>query len=97
MDGWPLESGWRALCKLLEYSGHGVPWFILSAVLFLQGATVLALRLLYALVGDIIVLATLKGAFRRQRPRYNAGKHEGRDARWRHGCVSWSWPARSSS
>ena len=61
--------------KFLEYSGHGVPWFVATALLFTQAAAnlsvALPVNLLLVLTVDLIVAASLKTIFRRQRPSYN--------------------------
>eukprot|EP00730_Choanoeca_flexa_P009377 TRINITY_DN12638_c0_g2_i3.p1 TRINITY_DN12638_c0_g2~~TRINITY_DN12638_c0_g2_i3.p1 ORF type:complete len:202 (+),score=24.40 TRINITY_DN12638_c0_g2_i3:91-696(+) len=66
----------RPFLKFLEYSGHGIPWFVAVTVFFLLGKRspvpfVVALNLLILLVVDIIIAATIKAIVRRPRPTYN--------------------------
>jgi len=62
--------------RWLEYSGHGVPWFILVALFFLLGSKsgvppAVSLNLLTLLVVDLLLAATVKAIVQRPRPGYN--------------------------
>lgn len=75
VGGWQHASTWRAGCRVLEFGGHGLPWFLLVAVLLTEAvpnvpASVPA-NLFLALLGDIACVGALKGVFRRARPAYN--------------------------
>lgn len=64
----------RFLCKILEWSCHGVPWFIFAAIRIYTTSE--SLREIYTklfifLVIDVIVIAILKLTFKRPRPHYN--------------------------
>uniref|UniRef100_A0A8C8VMG8 Polyisoprenoid diphosphate/phosphate phosphohydrolase PLPP6 n=1 Tax=Pelusios castaneus TaxID=367368 RepID=A0A8C8VMG8_9SAUR len=72
------RSAWgsaRPLLRLLEVSGHGVPW--LAGTLYGLGRSEspagreVLLNLLFALVLDIVLVAVVKGLVRRRRPTYN--------------------------
>ena len=70
----------RSLCKVLEISGHGVPWFcgcglLLLLYLYVRDRTLLdyGLNMLTVLVVDILVVAPIKLLFKRPRPHLNAG------------------------
>ncbi|XP_053101624.1 polyisoprenoid diphosphate/phosphate phosphohydrolase PLPP6 isoform X2 [Hemicordylus capensis] len=72
------NSSWgsaRPLMKVIEVSGHGIPW--LAGTLYglcrsgsSAGREVL-LNLLFALVLDLILVATVKGLVKRRRPTHN--------------------------
>ncbi|XP_074053559.1 polyisoprenoid diphosphate/phosphate phosphohydrolase PLPP6 [Macrotis lagotis] len=72
------QSAWgsaRPLLKLLEVSGHGLPWLGGTAYCLYRsdswaGREVL-LNLLFALLLDLALVALLKGAVRRRRPPHN--------------------------
>lgn len=72
---WPLATEVRLLLKLLEYSGHGVPWFALAigTWLFTHSALLreVGRNLFIGLVADIIFAAAIKAVVRRSRPQYN--------------------------
>ncbi|EDQ89491.1 uncharacterized protein MONBRDRAFT_25180 [Monosiga brevicollis MX1] len=71
----------RYSTKFLEYSGHGVPWFILVAFLlsieiFPELPSWVPANLFVALIGDLLAAATIKAIVRRSRPNYNeSGRH----------------------
>nr|XP_004673366.3 phospholipid phosphatase 6 [Jaculus jaculus] len=72
------SSSWgsaRPLMKLLEISGHGVPWLLgtlycLSRSDSWAGREVL-MNLLFALLLDLLLVAAMKGLVRRRRPAHN--------------------------
>lgn len=72
------SSSWgsmRPLMKLLEISGHGIPWLLgtlycLSRSNSWAGREVL-MNLLFALLLDLLLVALLKGLVRRRRPAHN--------------------------
>ncbi|XP_027718968.1 phospholipid phosphatase 6 [Vombatus ursinus] len=72
------KSSWgsaRPLMKLLEISGHGVPWLAGTAYCLYRsdswaGREVLV-NLLFALLLDLVLVALLKGLVRRRRPSHN--------------------------
>ena len=68
------------LCGLLELSGHGVPWFLLCALLLLlhlltgwQPLLLHGVNMLTLLVMDVVLVAPIKLAIRRPRPPQNKG------------------------
>lgn len=65
----------RPLMILFELSGHGVPWLSFTVFAMFKAPTTaekeVFLNLFLALVIDLIVIAVLKGTFRRSRPVYN--------------------------
>uniref|UniRef100_A0A452I6F4 Polyisoprenoid diphosphate/phosphate phosphohydrolase PLPP6 n=1 Tax=Gopherus agassizii TaxID=38772 RepID=A0A452I6F4_9SAUR len=72
------RSAWgsaRPLLRLLEVSGHGVPW--LAGTLYGLGRSEspagreVLLNLLFALVLDLVLVAMVKGLVRRRRPTHN--------------------------
>ncbi|XP_007525793.2 polyisoprenoid diphosphate/phosphate phosphohydrolase PLPP6 [Erinaceus europaeus] len=73
-EGSPWGSA-RPLMKLLEVSGHGIPW-LLGALYGLArsdswaGREVL-MNLLFALLLDLLLVALIKGLVRRRRPAHN--------------------------
>ncbi|MCI4389335.1 hypothetical protein PGIGA_G00096780 [Pangasianodon gigas] len=72
------EASWgsaRPLMKLVEVSGHGIPWLIGAAYCLYKsdsaaGQEVL-LNLLMALVLDLVLVAIVKAVVRRRRPAHN--------------------------
>ncbi|XP_012593208.1 polyisoprenoid diphosphate/phosphate phosphohydrolase PLPP6 [Microcebus murinus] len=72
------SSSWgsaRPLMKLLEISGHGIPWLLgtlycLSRSDSWAGREVL-MNLLFALLLDLLLVALIKGLVRRRRPAHN--------------------------
>ncbi|XP_007937539.1 phospholipid phosphatase 6 [Orycteropus afer afer] len=72
------HSSWgsvRPLMKLLEISGHGIPWLLgtlycLSRSDSWAGREVL-MNLLFALLLDLLLVALIKGLVRRRRPAHN--------------------------
>uniref|UniRef100_H2YLQ7 Phosphatidic acid phosphatase type 2/haloperoxidase domain-containing protein n=1 Tax=Ciona savignyi TaxID=51511 RepID=H2YLQ7_CIOSA len=64
----------RNIMMLLELSGHGIPWLIGSIITIIITNNQLKevyLNLLFALVLDLLMVATVKGVVRRPRPNYN--------------------------
>lgn len=65
----------RLFLKMLEYSGHGIPW--ITATLYLAyasagiGTRLFFCNLLMALILDLAIVGALKTIFRRPRPVYN--------------------------
>ena len=72
------SSSWgsmRPLMKLLEISGHGIPWLLgtlycLSRSDSWAGREVL-MNLLFALLLDLLLVSLIKGLVRRRRPAHN--------------------------
>uniref|UniRef100_A0A8P0S7Z5 Polyisoprenoid diphosphate/phosphate phosphohydrolase PLPP6 n=2 Tax=Canis lupus familiaris TaxID=9615 RepID=A0A8P0S7Z5_CANLF len=72
------RSSWgsaRPLMKLLEISGHGIPWLLGTLYCLLRsdswaGREVLT-NLLFALLLDLLLVALIKGLVRRRRPAHN--------------------------
>lgn len=72
------SSAWgsvRPLMKLLEISGHGIPWLLGTLYCLLRsdswaGREVL-MNLLFALLLDLLLVAVIKGLVRRRRPAHN--------------------------
>ncbi|KAM9641859.1 polyisoprenoid diphosphate/phosphate phosphohydrolase PLPP6 [Trichechus inunguis] len=72
------RSAWgsvRPLMKLLEISGHGIPWLLGTLYCLSQsdswaGREVL-MNLLFALLLDLLLVALIKGLVRRRRPAHN--------------------------
>lgn len=75
-------SGWRLmlriLCLLFEISGHGIIWFLYTAVKYILASSTEtraeALSLGAILLLDIMVIAPVKVIFKRQRPDLDVGK-----------------------
>ncbi|XP_072453493.1 polyisoprenoid diphosphate/phosphate phosphohydrolase PLPP6 [Notamacropus eugenii] len=72
------SSSWgsaRPLLKLLEISGHGVPWLAGTAYCLYRSASwagrEVLVNLLFALLLDLGLVALLKGLVRRPRPSHN--------------------------
>ncbi|KYO39825.1 presqualene diphosphate phosphatase [Alligator mississippiensis] len=71
-------SAWgsaRPLMKVIEVSGHGIPWLLGTAYGLCRsdsspGREVL-LNLLFALLLDLVLVAVVKGLVRRRRPTHN--------------------------
>ena len=64
----------RMFMKLLEITGHGIPWILLSTIFVFkyEGETQeFSFNLLIALLFDLIVVGTSKYVSQRQRPVYN--------------------------
>ena len=75
-----LQHVVKRCCKVLEISGHGVPWFSISGLLlalyfFTENRTFFdyGLNILELLVVDIVVVAPLKVIVKRPRPSLNIG------------------------
>ncbi|XP_014650931.1 PREDICTED: presqualene diphosphate phosphatase [Ceratotherium simum simum] len=72
------NSSWgsvRPLMKLLEISGHGIPWLLGTLYCLFRsdswaGREVL-MNLLFALLLDLLLVALIKGLVRRRRPAHN--------------------------
>lgn len=68
----------RILCLLFEISGHGIIWFVYTAIKYLLAnsldAQAEAILLCTILLLDIIVVAPVKVVFKRKRPDVNTGK-----------------------
>ncbi|XP_017352469.1 phospholipid phosphatase 6 [Cebus imitator] len=72
------SSSWgsvRPLMKLLEISGHGIPWLVGTLYCLCRsdswaGREVL-MNLLFALLLDLLLVALIKGLVRRRRPAHN--------------------------
>ncbi|XP_068096269.1 polyisoprenoid diphosphate/phosphate phosphohydrolase PLPP6 [Hyperolius riggenbachi] len=72
------ESSWgsaRPLMKLIEITGHGIPWISISLYCFYKsdssaGREVI-LNLLFALLLDLVLVGIVKGLVRRRRPSQN--------------------------
>ncbi|XP_071820591.1 polyisoprenoid diphosphate/phosphate phosphohydrolase PLPP6-like [Apostichopus japonicus] len=68
----------RPFLKLLEYSGHGIPWLLgVFVVMYLTNEKdpklfQIAFNILFALVLDLVVSGTLKAIVRRPRPSTNS-------------------------
>lgn len=65
----------RPLMKLLEISGHGIPWLLGTLYCLLRsdswaGREVL-MNLIFALLLDLLLVAVIKGLVRRRRPAHN--------------------------
>ena len=75
-------SGWRLmlriLCLLFEVSGHGIIWFLYTAIEYClassKEAREEAILLCAILLLDILVIAPVKVIFKRQRPDLNTGR-----------------------
>lgn len=72
------DNSLRLFMMLLEYSGHGVPWFgIIFYLLFFQlessnlKAYTIVLNVLWGLILDVIFVGVIKSIVRRPRPVYN--------------------------
>jgi len=77
----PLQKLVRLCCKLLEISGHGVPWFVFSFLLI--GLYYLTsdpsyfnygFSMLLILIIDVVTVAPIKLIFKRPRPALNIGE-----------------------
>ncbi|XP_060100595.1 polyisoprenoid diphosphate/phosphate phosphohydrolase PLPP6-like [Heteronotia binoei] len=72
------DSAWgcaRPLMKIIEFSGHGVPWlFATLCGLYINNSPVgreLLINILFALVLDLVLVGVLKALVKRKRPTYN--------------------------
>lgn len=74
--GWQLML--RILCLLFEISGHGIIWFLITAVRYILAksaeARSEAILLCAILLLDIMVVAPVKVIFKRKRPDLDSGK-----------------------
>ncbi|KAK4312560.1 hypothetical protein Pmani_016026 [Petrolisthes manimaculis] len=68
-------TNYRGYLKGLEYSCHGIPWFLFTGALIFYVASPSLLQLLVnifiALVFDVVVVAVVKAVSRRRRPQGN--------------------------
>ena len=78
--GSPLQRLLRVSCRLLELSGHGVPWFTacgVMAIIYIPTRSPILwyylIHLFTLLVADILVVAPIKLYFQRPRPSFNEG------------------------
>ncbi len=77
-----LQHMIKGVCKILEISGHGVPWFTVSILLLVLHLSTGGNRTFFnygfnmfvILVVDILVVAPMKVIFKRPRPSMNIGK-----------------------
>ena len=75
--------GWRGPLMLLEYSGHGVPWLMVSSGFFLftnkfaPSVYETLANLFLGLLTDLAWVVIFKSGIRRSRPVYNKGKQLG--------------------
>ncbi|XP_069497181.1 polyisoprenoid diphosphate/phosphate phosphohydrolase PLPP6 [Ambystoma mexicanum] len=72
------NSSWgsaRPLMKLIEISGHGVPWIAGTLYCLYKSSSSagqeVTLNLFFALILDLILVAAVKGLVRRRRPTHN--------------------------
>ncbi|XP_072538201.1 polyisoprenoid diphosphate/phosphate phosphohydrolase PLPP6 [Salminus brasiliensis] len=72
------DSSWgsmRPLMKLVEVSGHGIPWLVGAAYCLYKSDSAagqeVMLNLLMALVLDLVLVAIVKAVVRRRRPAHN--------------------------
>lgn len=72
------DSSWgsvRPLMKLIEISGHGIPWLAGAAYCLYKSDSVagqeVMLNLLMALVLDLVLVGVVKAVVRRRRPAHN--------------------------
>ncbi|KAG9282713.1 phospholipid phosphatase 6 [Astyanax mexicanus] len=72
------ESSWgsvRPLMKLVEVSGHGIPWLVGAAYCLYKSDSAagqeVMLNLLMALVLDLVLVGIVKAVVRRRRPAHN--------------------------
>ena len=67
----------RPICKAFEWSGHGVIWLVYIGFMILTEKNISSnffyKTVFIGLLLDLIVIAILKLAFKRQRPFYNEG------------------------
>nr|XP_033772495.1 phospholipid phosphatase 6 [Geotrypetes seraphini]XP_033772496.1 phospholipid phosphatase 6 [Geotrypetes seraphini]XP_033772498.1 phospholipid phosphatase 6 [Geotrypetes seraphini] len=65
----------RPLMKLIEISGHGIPWIAGTLYCFYKSDSLavqeVVLNLLFALILDLILVGLVKGAVKRRRPTHN--------------------------
>uniref|UniRef100_A0A8B9Q3E7 Polyisoprenoid diphosphate/phosphate phosphohydrolase PLPP6 n=1 Tax=Apteryx owenii TaxID=8824 RepID=A0A8B9Q3E7_APTOW len=71
-------SAWgsaRPLMKVIEVSGHGVPWLLGTAYGLCRSGSAatreVLLNLLFALLLDLVLVAVVKGLVKRRRPTHN--------------------------
>jgi len=93
------ENPYRLFCVILEWSGHGVPWFafIIYLILGLKPANragqYLLFNLFFGLLLDIACVGTIKSIVKRPRPKYNNTGDMHTFAKADH----WSFPSGHSS
>lgn len=68
---YPREQKYQRILSSLEWSCHGIPWFmgVIASLYLYPGNRVLS-KLLVGLVMDVIVVALIKATVRRRRPVY---------------------------
>lgn len=72
-------SIFRPFAILLEYSGHGVPWFLVIGYMILYTSLADRHRLfvlynyLFSLILDVMLVGVIKSLVKRKRPSYNHG------------------------
>uniref|UniRef100_A0A8C4IZM4 Polyisoprenoid diphosphate/phosphate phosphohydrolase PLPP6 n=1 Tax=Dromaius novaehollandiae TaxID=8790 RepID=A0A8C4IZM4_DRONO len=68
-------GGARPLMKVVEVSGHGLPWLLGTAYGLCQSDSAatreVLLNLLFALLLDLVLVAVVKGLVKRRRPTHN--------------------------
>uniref|UniRef100_A0A8C6YW38 Polyisoprenoid diphosphate/phosphate phosphohydrolase PLPP6 n=1 Tax=Nothoprocta perdicaria TaxID=30464 RepID=A0A8C6YW38_NOTPE len=73
-EGSPCAAA-RPLLRLVEVSGHGLPWLLGTAYGLWRSGSAAArevlLNLLFALLLDLVLVAVVKGLVRRPRPAHN--------------------------
>jgi len=75
-------SIFRPFAMLLEWSGHGVPWFVIIICIIVKTPLVERAKLyifynyLFGLILDVIFVGSLKGIFKRTRPVDNHAKDQ---------------------
>lgn len=68
---YPKGAKYRRLLSVLEWSCHGIPWFIgVIIAIYLWPESKLLAQLLAGLLLDVIVVALVKALARRRRPTY---------------------------
>lgn len=75
-------STWRFVCIILEWSGHGVPWFgflfflifTLPKTQILPETQFILFNLLFGLLLDVMFVGTIKSIVQRPRPKWNHSK-----------------------
>lgn len=66
-------SQWKSHFKFLEISCHGIPWllFVSIFIFLIERLRWLTVNIFFALILDIVVVATIKAIARRRRPEKN--------------------------
>ena len=77
------SSSWRILCVILEWSGHGLPWFgLIFYLIFTLPRTgvnniqtqYILFNILFGLVLDVLCVGLIKSIVQRPRPKWNHSK-----------------------